>query len=331
MTIYDIAKMTGVSPSTVSRVINGKPGVGAQTRARIKEVLKQNNYIPDETARSLATQATHMIGILTDNLDSYRQNEGTAKSENELMANGYQCYTKYIGGGADALEEGIADLAKRHVEGVLLMGPSFMEHSVLKRIIKNWLPDTPVILVHQTERIGLDNVYCVGANEKKGFRCCVERMVKKGRRNLILVIDKNRVSQTKIEGYFRDAVSEYTDVEAYVYTGVEPTVDGGIEIAGQILNEHPEVDGVLCAQDGIAIGVMYAMQDQGRRIAEDISVIGEDNSTLCDVCRPRLTSLDTMLTATTLMSVHILLDVLRGREQTRKVTLDMELVERETL
>lgn len=331
MTIYDIAKITGVSPSTVSRVINGKPGVGAETRDRINAVLRQNNYIPDEAARSLATQATRTIGILTDDIGARRQNEGIARSENELLANGYQYYTRYIGTGRNAIEDGLADLGRRHVAGALLMGPSFRKHNALRRAICRWLPDTPVVLVNQTERIGLNNVYCAGSNEERGFAYCVRRMVERGRKNLMLVIDKDRVSRAKIEEYFQNAAGNYEGVRTGVYTDVEPTVDGGLEIGRRILEEHPETDGVLCAQDAIAIGVMYQMQDHGKLVPEEISIIGEDNSVLCEACRPRLTSLDTMLLTTTMMSVRMLLDVLQGKEQTRKLTLDMELVERGTL
>ena len=62
----------------------------------------------------------------------------------------------------------------------------------------------------------------------------------------------------------------------------------------------------------------------------DVSVMGEDNSAFCEVCRPKLTSLDTMLSMSTLMSARILLDVLAGQEQSRKITLEMEIVERAT-
>lgn len=296
----------------------------------IQKILEENNYIPDENARSLVTQRTRMVGIVTDDLDSQHQNEAIAHCQNELIVNGYQCITRYTGKEPDAMGKAIAELRLRKVEGVLLIGLSFVDHERLEKLLQKWLPDVPVLLVYQNERINMDNVYCIGANEKRGFRCCVERLVERGRKNLVLIVEKNRASQTRIQAYFEAAAQEYSDVQYRVYTGVEPS-EGAIEVVSRILKERPETDGVLCVQDRLAIEVMYAFMEQGKRIPEDISVIGEGNSELCEVCRPKLTSLDTMVTVSTMMSVRVLVDVMEGRAQTHKITLDMELVERQSL
>jgi len=70
--------LAGVSPSTVSRALNDKPGVSRKKRELIQKILEENNYIPDENARSLVTQRTRMVGIVTDDLDSQHQNEAIA-------------------------------------------------------------------------------------------------------------------------------------------------------------------------------------------------------------------------------------------------------------
>jgi len=322
--------MAGVSPSTVSRALNGKPGVSRKKRELIQKILEENNYIPDENARSLVTQRTRMIGIVTDDLDSQHQNEAIAHCQNELIVNGYQCITRYTGKEPDAMGKAIAELRLRKVEGVLLIGLSFVDHERLEKLLQRWLPDVPVLLVYQNERINMDNVYCIGANEKRGFRCCVEQLVERGRKNLVLIVEKNRASQPRIQAYFEAAAQEYSDVQYGVYTGVEPC-GGAAEVVSRILKERPETDGVLCVQDRLAIEVMYAFMEQGKLIPEDISIIGEGNSELCEVSRPKLTSLDTMVTVSTMMSVRILVDVMEGRAQTHKITLDMELVERQSL
>ena len=76
MTIYDIAKIAGVSASSVSRVVNGKPGVNSATREKIQALLKEHNYVPDTNARNLVTQSNKTIGILTDDLDTAHQMDG---------------------------------------------------------------------------------------------------------------------------------------------------------------------------------------------------------------------------------------------------------------
>lgn len=331
MTIYDIAKLAGVSASTVSRVINGKSGVGDQKRKQIEELLKQYNYAPDENARGLVTQSSRTVGILTDDLFSRRQNEGTAKLEGEIMRGGYFCFTKYIGTGPSAVEDGIADLAGRRVEGALLLGNAFRDHKKVERAVRKYLPNTPVFLVHQTSRPELSNVYCVGADESKGIRRCVELLASRGRRCLAVLVDKGRASEKLICESFEKQIKKVPELQGWVYTGVEPNVDSGIEQTKRILREHPDIDGLLCVQDGIAIGAIYGLQSMGIRVPQDVSIIGEDNSILCEACRPRLTSMDTMVGLTTIMSARMLLDVLNGREQPHCIILENEIVERETL
>lgn len=331
MTIYDIAKMAGVSPSTVSRALNGKGGVSQKNREKISKVLKENNYIPDENVRNFVAQSSNVVGILTDDIYSDHQNEGVAVCQNELMTNGYQVFTKYIGNEPDNIERSISELSARKVSGVLLIGNIFKRHDRVKRAIEKFLPDVPVVLVYQNERIDLDNVYCVGANEKKGFNYCVNRMIDRGRKNLVLVVDKNRAGEVAIKEYFEEAVKAHKGVKCHVYTGAERSLDGGRDIADRILKECPDVDGILCVKDTIAIGIMYGLQERGKKVPQDISVIGEDNSILCEVSKPELTSLDTMVRVSVMMAVRALVDVMQGLVQTHKITLDMELVERESL
>ncbi|HIY00646.1 MAG TPA: LacI family transcriptional regulator [Candidatus Blautia faecipullorum] len=331
MTIYDIAKLAGVSASTVSRVINNKKGVGEKKRREIEELLEKLHYIPDENARNLVTQKTHMIGILMDDLQSRHMNTGTVDIQNVILRAGYYCFIKYIGQGENALEESIKDMAMKRVEGVLLMGVTFHNHQLLEKALRKYLRDIPVILVHQTKRPQMDNVYAVGADESEGIRRCVRKLADRGRRNLVLVIDKGRTSKKLIRDSFMEAVRNIPGIEGHVYMEVDATRSGGEGIVETILEDTPGVDGMLCVNDSIAIGTIYGMQSKGKRVPEDISVIGEDNSELCEACKPRLTSMDTMLRLSTVLSAHLLTDILDGRTRNHQTTMEMEIIDRETV
>ena len=86
MTIYDIAKQAGVSASTVSRVINNKPGINAQTRKRVQKLLNENHYIPNEAARGLVMQSSKIIGILIEDLRIEHHTESAYVIEQEMTA-----------------------------------------------------------------------------------------------------------------------------------------------------------------------------------------------------------------------------------------------------
>ena len=331
MTIYDIAREAGVSASTVSRVINKKSGVGEKTRLRIQALVDKENFILDENARNLVMQKTHTIGILTDDTHSLHPNLSLVNAQNAILRTGYYCFVKYIGKDDNALEDAIKDMAMKKVEGVMMMGVTFHNHELLSDLIKRYLQTVPVVLVHQINHPDLENVYAVGADEKKGIEKCVELLHERGRKNIGLMIDKDRASSLIIENAFLRAAGRYKDVTAYVYRDVQSSRNAGGETARKILKEHPDIDGLLCVNDMIAIGASYALQDLGKRIPEDISIIGEDNSELCEACKPRLTSLDPMLGVTPVFSAHILVDVLQGIHRNHSITVEVDVVNRETL
>ncbi|MGN0975759.1 MAG: LacI family DNA-binding transcriptional regulator [Gemmiger sp.] len=328
MTIYDIAKLAGVSASSVSRVVNGKPGVNKETRRKIEELLRQHNYIPDANARNLVTQSNHTIGILTDDINTLHQVEGCQKVEYELMRNGYYCFVKYIGSGEDAVENGMIDLARHRVEGALCLGNAFRSADIVNRAVPRHLPNTPIIMVHNNSTFEPYNVYSVGADECSALERCVTLMAGKGRRNLALVINDGRVSAPIIREGFEHGLRLCPEIKGVVYTGVPATVEGGEQIALRLLKEHPEVDGLICAHDLIAIGALNELQDQGIRVPERMSILGENNSAFCETCRPKLSSLDPMISMAAIMGARTLLDVLEKREPSRRITLQMEIVER---
>lgn len=95
-----------------------------------------------------------------------------------------------------------------------------------------------------------------------------------------------------------------------------------------MLREQPDTDSIICANDLIAIGVLNILKEQGIQVPQQISLMGENNSSFCETCRPRLTSLDTMVSMSSIMAARTLLDVLEGREPSHHVTLQMTIVER---
>lgn len=330
MTIYDIAKLAGVSASSVSRVVNGKPGVNRVTREKIQQLLREHNYVPDSNARNLVMQSTHTIGILTDDIDTLHQVEGAHRVEYELMRNGYYCFSRYIGRGSDAVEKGMIDMARHRVEGAVCLGDAFRDVEAVTYAVKRHLPNTPVVMIHNTMTFPLPNIYSIGADEKEGIESCVDFLARRGRRNIILVVNKNRISGPLIRASFDAGLKRNPSVQGTVYNGIPDTVDGGEQLAFQLLREHPEADGLICTTDLIAIGVLNILKEKGVPVPQKISLLGEHNSSFCETCRPRLSSLDAMIMMSSIMGARTMLDVLNGREPSHHVTLRMTIVERGT-
>ena len=156
MTIYDIAKEAGVSASTVSRVMNGKPGIGEKTRKKIQNLLVKYNYMPNSSARSLSTSETRLIGILLEDVRNMHHALSAYTLEKALTARGYSGLIVNTGT-EDASKARYLDLLKaRNVDGAIMVGSTY-QNSFIKEVIRSGLSDIPVVIANGW--INLPNVY----------------------------------------------------------------------------------------------------------------------------------------------------------------------------
>ena len=130
VTIYDIAKLAGVSASTVSRVINEYPHVKKSTRARVLKLLDEYHYVPNETARGLVNQSTRMIGILISDIRTTHHTDGVYYIEQELSKQGYSCLIYNTGSSKKDQTRYIQLLSQRKVEAAVLMGSIYQTEVV---------------------------------------------------------------------------------------------------------------------------------------------------------------------------------------------------------
>ena len=121
MTIYDIAREAGVSASTVSRVINDKPGVNRQTRERVRALLAEHRYVPNEAARGLVTQSSHLVGVLVADIRNQHHIEGAYYIAQELARLGYCALVLNTGRSDEERAAGIRMLETRKAEAAVLM------------------------------------------------------------------------------------------------------------------------------------------------------------------------------------------------------------------
>ena len=329
MTIYDIAKQAGVSASTVSRVINNKPGINAQTRKRVQKLLNENHYTPNEAARGLVMQSSKIIGILIEDLRIEHHTESAYVIEQEMTALGYTCITLSTGRRDEKKADYIRILEQRRVDGAILMGSMFETESV-KKSIKEHLPDVPVAIV---------NGYGILIDEERGVKDCAELMFKKGKKHLVMAVDSDTPSnRNKQKGYLRAMLEQgiaKEDIPFYTAVNKEFTNPRDVRAAGaklteQILTERPETDGIIYTTDLLAVGGLEAAKKMGKRIPQDLAIMGIDNTMYGEIVTPKLSSLDNKLVEVSQNASRAILDALDKKEVSHKVMLLTDIKERET-
>ena len=328
MTIYDIAKQAGVSASTVSRVINNKPGINAQTRKRVQKLLNENHYTPNEAARGLVMQSSKIIGILIEDLRIEHHTESAYVIEQEMTALGYTCITLSTGRRDEKKADYIRILEQRRVDGAILMGSMF-ETEAVKKSIKEHLPDV----------LDLPNVYGILIDEERGVKDCAELMFKKGKKHLVMAVDSDTPSnRNKQKGYLRAMLEQgiaKEDIPFYTAVNKEFTNPRDVRAAGaklteQILTERPETDGIIYTTDLLAVGGLEAAKKMGKRIPQDLAIMGIDNTMYGEIVTPKLSSLDNKLVEVSQNASRAILDALDKKEVSHKVMLLTDIKERET-
>lgn len=335
MTIYDIAKKAGVSASTVSRVINNKPGIKEETRKRVQKLLDESGYTPDVMARGLVMQASRIIGILIEDIRVSHHTDSAYVIEQEMTAHGYTCITFSTGNDPVQKAKYIEILEQRRVQGVILIGSMFASEPV-KQAIQRHLSDIPVVIVNGV--LDLPNVYNILIDEEHGTEDCVEYLFNRGCRRFAYIMDVSTPSnQKKLKG-FRSGISRcdlsLTDDRIVEAPGCDPnpadSLTRGRAAAAILLERCPDVDAILCSTDMLAIGCMQVLQECGVKIPEQIAIMGVDNSLYGQICTPTLSSLDNKLTELSLNAARILLDAFDGRTASHKIMLFTDIVARQS-
>ena len=335
MTIYDIAKQAGVSASTVSRVINGKPGIKESTRIKVQKLLEENAYTPNAAARGLVMQSSRFIGILIEDIRVSHHTDSVYIISQEMMECGYTCITLSTGPEPEQKAKYIEMLEQRQVEGAILIGSMFSSEEV-KESIKKHLPKTPIVLVNG--ELDLPNGYSILINEEQGTKQCVKYLMEQGRQNISYLMDMETPSNgKKLQGFCDEMILQGKAPEEcqVVFssgnnTSPNESIARGYAAAEQMLKKYPDTDAVLCATDLLAIGCLQCLKEKEIPVPDQIAVMGVDNTLYGRISTPALSTLDNKLVELSRNAAHLLLDVLGGRETSRKMMLFTDIILRES-
>ena len=254
--ISQIAEICGVSKATVSRVINNSPcGVGEATKERVRKVIEELNYRPNALARGVAVSRSRMIGVVVPDVSNF-------------------FYPKIIRGISDYLE-------KKDYSGI--SNKAFLE--------KYRKYQVPLVLLGRTFDSSVSDASITGDNVK-GSRKAASYLLRGGNRRIVYVEGNTELSGSKqrLEGY-QEALREHgLAFDKSLTMSGEYSIEFGRRAAEELLEKKVEFDAIMTGSDLIAIGVISGLLDAGKKIPEEIEVMGFDNIELAEVFRPALST-----------------------------------------
>lgn len=324
VTIDDIARIAQVSKSTVSKVINNYSGVSDQTRERVLKVMKECNYWPNATARSLTTSRSGIIGLfIASKLNDRFFREVLDGLEMSLGGKGYDIlYLSSRRADNTGRRFGYVEKARdRHVEGVIFL-------SYIKRGIEEFDEilgsDIPVVFV-DVDLVGKRASYVISDNTKSGAMAA-EYLVRMGHTSIGLIDGSHYVkpAQDRLTGFHRALEDlKVTYNPDWIFRG-EFTEEEGYKAMQQILAMDNKPTAIV-AQDLMAIGAIRAIKDAGLSVPEDFSIVGFDDIELS--WHYDLTTIRQKKEVMGQEAGELLLRIIRG-EVFSPVVVDTEFVER---
>lgn len=322
--IKDVAKLAGVSTSTVSRVLNQTKYVSPEITRKVQIAAESLSYKADPIARNLKSKKTMTIGILTAEITGLFYPyiiESIYKVANEKKYQTIICDSQ----GGNYGEAGALDrefdkfqhMIRNRVDGIIFVSVVAREREQrylekLKELASNGKKIPIVSLERDFSQWGIDSVYFNGT---KGAELAVQHLIDCGCKNIAHITGPYFMSivEERVEGYKKKLAEHEIAFRKELIEDGNYTHLSGYRAMKKLYEKNPDIDGVFCGNDQMAIGAMKALQELGIRIPEDIKLIGYDDVFISSIVQPSLSTIHVPRRAAGLEVANVLFDRIEGK------------------
>lgn len=326
-TLATVATLAGVSPATVSRVINGTSNVTPGVRESVEAAIEQLGYVPNRAARSLVTRRTDSIALVVREpvefgfADPYLSSVVVAASQS-LLGSGMQLVVM-LAQNDEHHAQASSFVRAGHVDGVILVSvheddplPGQLARARIPFVLGG-RPSTP-----------LPGATYVDVDNRLGARLATERLLATGHQRIATITGPPDMtaSRDRLAG-FRETLRDAGVRAAGVAHG-RFTRESGVAAMGELLETEPDLDAVFAANDLMAVGALSALREAGRRVPDDVAVVGFDDIALAQDVEPALTTVHQPVAEEARLMTQEVLRQIRGEPAGEPVVLAPRLVVR---
>ncbi len=324
----DVAKLAGVSSSTVSRVINQNIPVDEQTKKRVDAAIKKLNYRPNLLAKGLRLRSSHFIGLVVPefiplhafaNIIKYTEESAVRHDFSLILGNHHD--------NPDIEEQFIDSLIRRNVDGIIFSRVS--DESRVLRILHE--RNIPIVVIDRV--LEDENVPSVVLNNYHAGELAAEHLVNLGHKHVACISGplNIRLCRERIKG-FRRVLTEHDIAfgDDLIYEG-DFKLEGGMKGTEALLRNHKEITGIWAHNDVMAAGVIKELDKNGINVPENISVIGMDDVSLATIMTPALTTIEQPFKEMSEKAVEMIVMQKEGKLLSDKtIIVEPSLIVRET-
>jgi len=323
--IKDIARIAGVSISTVSLVLNNRPGVSALTRLKVQSIVDKLNYIPNNIARSLVTRKTKTIGLIVADIAEIYFGTLARVIQDALNREGYSliiCNSDYK---AEKESVCLDFLIENNVDGIIMVprGANIEKIKSIKKpivFLDNYIKNTDISVVRVD-------------NENAGY-IAIKHLIKLGHKLLACITGPVRyaTSDERITGYQRALNEDGIEINSFFIKHTDWSVEGGFQATKEILSLKITPDAIFVTGDTCAIGVFKALSDEGLKIPDNIAIVGFDDMKFSPFLKVPLTTVRQPMKEMGEKAVELIIKELRSKNhiEPQMIILKTELIIRES-
>ena len=306
VTIKDIARESGYSISTVSRVLNHRSDVSPDAKKKIEETVRKFNFVPNNNAKHLKQNNSKAIGVLVKGTSNMLFASIVEEIQRMIEKTEYTLVVSYIDEDADEVEQAVLLCRERKPLGLLFLGgnPEHFEQGFEE-------VDVPCVLVtNRANTTKFENLSSVATDDIAGARCAVDALFEAGHKKIGILggnLEKSHTSRQRFNGCKKSFEAHSQEMNADLcYEKSRFSFDSAYRAMGRLVEKYPDLTAVFAMSDVTAIGAIRALRDRGYRVPEDISVIGFDGIALADYYNPKLTTIKQQYQILATRSVEIL-------------------------
>ncbi len=326
MTITEIAEMAGVSVSAVSRYLNDGY-ISEEKRRKIKAVIDKTGYKPSKQAQILRTKKSKVVGVILPKISSESIARVADGISYVLSEKGYQMLLASTENNPKKEIEYLSLLKNNPVDGILFSASVYdrAHQEALKKL------DIPVVIISQR----FDDFACVYHDDYGAAKAMTELLLESGKKKIahIAVTQKDEAAgKNRTEGY-KDAMKEYgLEAPEKMMITAGFNMDAGYESMKRLLNRCPELEGVFCATDTLAVGALSCLKDMGRKVPEETAVAGIGHNRLSRVVSPKITTAHLFYRTSGIEAANMLLEMIENEDHIyRQTKLGYEVVRAESV
>lgn len=320
--IRDVARQAGVSPATVSRVINGTTPVAADKRERVLRAIEEMGFVPNEVARSLFKKSSKTIGVIIPSIRNPYFTQLADVIDAAAKERGYRIVLYNVHHDLDQERAALQMLAAANADGVIVASNN---EALQEELVNYQMPVVVVDALFQTRQVNA-YLYC---DYYQGGRLAAEHLTACGCRNLVCIrgVQGLYTAQARYEGY-RDYCREHGLTEQVVECDYD--FEAGLSMTEKLLERFPQVDGIVACNDMVAISVYKILHKRNIAVPDQIQLVGFDDIHLASLISPELTTIHQPIGAMGRRAVEVILNEGHLPKEGRRQSFPVSLVPRET-